>query len=671
MKKALGGLTIVVAVLAVLWAGSVLYVGQQIESSLDDFALAFNNSADVLVHRLDYESGMFEGQIHYDLEWQPDPNSEWGIITAALSEQLGELRTSGTLDVRHGPFLGGAEPFGLARLEWTYELPDDERASLPQYPGDTPVVTSNTYLAFDGSLLSQLTTVEYDGLLVEDSETSALTMSGLNGSLELNNRTASAHLRLTADEFRLAPGSQSIASGNQVVAWEDFLVDVMLQGTAPDMMLDVRLGRVTISDESEGFSLDLEGFVVRSDATQLQPAVWLGESEFALGLVGVEASGFTAALRNITSSTNTELGQTGHLEAVNESVIASIELGDSTFNDLRIDSSFRNIDVDAYSAMSQIGTNIEAAMANPQVLLDDFLAASNDLLAGHPIISLDRISLSVVEEEDINFSTSVAYTGDVQLQNFEEAMLLVDDLEVEGEVYLATAAVRRLIEVAQGTADPTLRGSALQNAVDAELQGFISSMHDAELMSVSDDALSASMQLRNGEVTLNGVELGSTEDLLANAMAPAPDDISLSGTQVMGGPVNMQPDFLAEPRFERVNLVNGFTPDPHNVPVMASGQRMAYEVLGADCTGNVNSSQPDITLSYVAGTDFSLYIYAESGFDTMLVVLSPQGWLCDDDSHGDFNPGVSIDSPETGDYMIWVGTYEEGVAKARLGISEY
>ena len=105
---------------------------------------------------------------------------------------------------------------------------------------------------------------------------------------------------------------------------------------------------------------------------------------------------------------------------------------------------------------------------------------------------------------------------------------------------------------------------------------------------------------------------------------------------------------------------DGIPPDPYLVSIVAGGDSAASEELGAACTGNVTSKQPDVALNYTAGSSFGLYLYAEAAEDTTLIVLGPDGWHCDDDSHGDLNPGVTFDGPSSGDYLIWVGTY--GVA---------
>ena len=64
---------------------------------------------------------------------------------------------------------------------------------------------------------------------------------------------------------------------------------------------------------------------------------------------------------------------------------------------------------------------------------------------------------------------------------------------------------------------------------------------------------------------------------------------------------------------------------------------------------------------YNAGS-MPLIFSVSSDVDTTLVVNAPNGsWHCDDDSGvNGSNPQVRFDSPQSGQYDIWVGTYSSG-----------
>jgi hypothetical protein len=122
------------------------------------------------------------------------------------------------------------------------------------------------------------------------------------------------------------------------------------------------------------------------------------------------------------------------------------------------------------------------------------------------------------------------------------------------------------------------------------------------------------------------------------------------------------PDWRAQPRYTTLNLRAGFEPDPQEVPVEAGGNRDAGPV-GPDCAGWIDFERPDVDLNYTAGT-FPLIISAESEVDTTIVINDPAGrWLCNDDLDG-LNPGVVFERPQSGNYNIWVGTFDRGQPRA-------
>lgn len=119
-----------------------------------------------------------------------------------------------------------------------------------------------------------------------------------------------------------------------------------------------------------------------------------------------------------------------------------------------------------------------------------------------------------------------------------------------------------------------------------------------------------------------------------------------------------------------VTLRSGFTPDPRVVSLRAGGSINAANI-SSGCRGYVTRA-PDVELSYTAGS-LPLIISNSSSADTTLVVNGPDGqWYCDDDGGvNGSNPALRWNSPMTGTYDIWVGTYRSGASQpARLNISE-
>jgi hypothetical protein len=117
----------------------------------------------------------------------------------------------------------------------------------------------------------------------------------------------------------------------------------------------------------------------------------------------------------------------------------------------------------------------------------------------------------------------------------------------------------------------------------------------------------------------------------------------------------------AEPLFGATSLQAGFSDTPFTVEISPGGEDGSWE-LGSDCYGYIRFAQPDYLLSYEAG-DSPLGVFALSDLDITLVINDPAGnWHCNDDSNflNGTNSGIQFDRPLSGDYQIWVGSYEGG-----------
>ncbi len=145
------------------------------------------------------------------------------------------------------------------------------------------------------------------------------------------------------------------------------------------------------------------------------------------------------------------------------------------------------------------------------------------------------------------------------------------------------------------------------------------------------------------------------------------------GLAIGGAVTGSAQDITAEPNSDTVFLSSGFTPDPTSVDVISGGDVDVSDRIDG-CTGYI-SDAPDVRLSYTADGDAStlpLYIYARSDGDTTLLINAPDGsWYCNDDSSEGNNPLVVFGPAMTGDYEIWVGSFDNGeYHEATLEISE-
>jgi hypothetical protein len=133
-------------------------------------------------------------------------------------------------------------------------------------------------------------------------------------------------------------------------------------------------------------------------------------------------------------------------------------------------------------------------------------------------------------------------------------------------------------------------------------------------------------------------------------------------------------DIFGDPNSGSITLEAGFPNDPRTIEVIAGGTINADEAIG-NCAGYI-SDDPDVRLTFTADDDANalpLFISARADGDTTLVINAPDGsWYCNDDGQSDgFNPSVVFGPAQTGDYEIWVGSFDQGeFHEAQLDISE-
>lgn len=116
-----------------------------------------------------------------------------------------------------------------------------------------------------------------------------------------------------------------------------------------------------------------------------------------------------------------------------------------------------------------------------------------------------------------------------------------------------------------------------------------------------------------------------------------------------------------EPLFGSISLESGFSPTPYTLEVSPGGEDDSQS-LGNSCYGYIRFAQPDFELSYLAG-DKPLGVFALSDLDITMAINDPAGnWHCNDDSAylGGTHSGIQFNTPLSGDYQIWVGSFGAG-----------
>lgn len=136
---------------------------------------------------------------------------------------------------------------------------------------------------------------------------------------------------------------------------------------------------------------------------------------------------------------------------------------------------------------------------------------------------------------------------------------------------------------------------------------------------------------------------------------------TLTGTVAPSLTPTLQPtlNFSLPPNYGSTALTSGFVPDPFTVGI-TSGGSVNVSYLGGGCTGYATSA-PDFSVNFTSGAFPLLRFYFIGGGDATMIINSPSGsYFCNDDSYGTLNPTIDFNSPSSGRYDIWIGSFASG-----------
>lgn len=126
-------------------------------------------------------------------------------------------------------------------------------------------------------------------------------------------------------------------------------------------------------------------------------------------------------------------------------------------------------------------------------------------------------------------------------------------------------------------------------------------------------------------------------------------------------PVVATLNFSLPPTYGSTALTSGFVPDPFTVGITGGGNaNVSY--LGGGCTGFATSA-PSFSVNYTAGAFPTLRFYFIGNVDSTMVINTPGGsYVCVDDSFGTLHPTIDFNSPASGRYDIWIGSFAQGTS---------
>lgn len=395
-------------------------------------------------------------------------------------------------------------------------------------------------------------------------------------------------------------------------------------------------------------AVSLDDLTFSGEQGRVAPGLWTGEASLSLGRFHGMSQGVELEWRDQSTTTNLRLHD-GRLESVGRSSLSALQFGGTRLGQVTLETRLGNLDPEAWAAM-----NMVTSADSP----DSALAAVERLLAGAPSLTQKLRVFSDGGQTDLEIDLDL-FMGTPAHATIDGWL---DTLQGEVRLRFTEALVRqaaRMYVDYQARAARTWGDRGEQADVLGEL--WVRDIRARTALRSSGAEIGAAVRLEGGIATTEGLEpvaLGTLVEPLLNRMRGR-------------AYATVMPDHNGMPLYGTLELVSGAFPDPYRMEVVAGGTRDVSHALGEPCAGLIDFAAPDLILNFTAG-DRPLFVYATSPADTTLTVRDPTGdWHCNDDAFGrGLNPGLEIRTPQSGDYAIWLGTWERWPADSLLMFSE-
>ena len=605
----MGGRGVVAGILAGLGllALTPWYVGQRIAAEIAALSDTLAAHRDVTVFMLQYTPGYFRGELSYDIDWRGGAMTEG---EAAGARPANAWRYRGAVEVRQGPWVGGRRGLALARLHRTLQAP----AALRPWLAES--ITADGRLTLRGEWQLDVRIPDMSPMASPGGSTAfvgpalpfSLRVTDLKGTWRTDRALSRGAFAITAQALDLNLSTASLA-------------------------LDV----------------SLEGLGLSSRQRRVLPGVWTRDAEFSLARLNIATRNRRIEWRDQSATSRSQL-QNGRMEVSSTGVFGPLYLGRTRFDRVTVRQALRNLDPEALSRMHTVTPGDP-----PDLALD----ALSQLLAGGPVLT-QRFHISIADSaEDLALELRLA--SPPAPANTPIAALL-ESLEGEATLSVSEAMIRQAAHVfveyqAAGailSEDPERMANALADVWLREAQLL-------PAVQVSETGIATAARLGDGVAAVEGM----ASVPLTALFEPVFDRLRGQVYSVV------MPDHTSRPLYGTLTLASGAFPDPYQMDIVAGGDRDVAIALGEPCAGLIDFSRPDLVLNFAAGAG-PLYIFARSIGDTTLTVRDPDGyWHCNDDVPGrGLNPGLEISQPPSGDYAIWLGTWERRPTDSLLIFSE-
>ena len=534
-------------VLVVAYVAAAFGIGRVLVSETARFAEALAVQEGVTVHRLDYEAGLFNGVLRYELDYIPPPDS-----LLAVTEWPGVRNARGEMVVRHGPWVG--DGFALAAGNGRAEVPAALRTALPELTAEQSLLDVALRVQFDRSVRTDFTWLEHDGPLQLSGDSGMRGTAQLKGAsgwaqfdadlnwLDFNYGVEAARAEVTApieEAARLAFNGLRVQGelARTGDAWTGTLNTALdgfefgsLEGTLrlEQLLADAVLGVATTADgprPSLKGTLALQSFAAdtlgerpsslrvgqvrgEGDLVEDWPQLWSGTSSLHASNVETAAEGLSVRTGRISLESNAT--RRGALADQTLSfTLGPVQWGQTELGGGRLVLSLKGLDGASLSQFLEVAA-LNASIppqATEQDVHDAMMLAANATFAGTPVLSIDHAGLSVLQADDIRSSLTLSLSAPtITPVNWLE---LPARLNVQGGLTARLDAVNQLFRLA---AEAEHRGQDLDPAAvrgigDARYMEWLAGMRELPYVTVTADSITSDVGFANDVLTFNGQQV--------------------------------------------------------------------------------------------------------------------------------------------------------------------
>lgn len=487
MKKA--AVLAVVALPLVAYTGGAWYLGQRIENSHNAQAKQTEGIPNVKLVKRDYQRGVFSSTETVVIELMGDTAR---ALQATGEEAIEPIRLTVRTDIRHGPWIGGAEfDAGVAQSELVLE--GEALEAVRKVFGDRKPLDIRTVYHFAGGGRSDLSSPAFvfDMPADDDDDAMRVTWDGITARIDF-------------------------AEG---------MTQYTMSGAAP---------KLEVTDAA-GSRMAMTGLAFSGDQTRLfddDPLLYAGSQRFTVDAISFHDRSGSAALPKVELAKlvyEVDIPKDGDfVDLVARIGAEKFEMAGTGYGPAHYDFSLRHLHARTTSRLYRSFMTMSAdpaLMTNPQAMqaqMGQLMGPAIELLGHAPVVAIDRLAFNT-PQGPTSLSAKVSLPG-ITPDELANPLGLLGKVDASGALSLPEALVRSmmvernkagLLAVVGDEADP----DDIAAMADAQFEQTLQPLTAQGYVTRADGQLSAKIAFSKGQLTVNGLPFNPA------AMAqPAPSE---------------------------------------------------------------------------------------------------------------------------------------------------